>query len=133
MASFYSVQSPADAARLAAGGLPWPVGLQRANLGLGFYAWGLLTDAERYRTLLVGRGVAGLAIVEYEIADTALAAMTTLDLTLLSDEDVEAWMNQHSRYGAALPHDWNHVVRHTDKGVEHHFSATAFAQLKEAS
>jgi hypothetical protein len=46
MVRFFTVQSATDAARLAAGGSPWPTGLQRANLGIGLYAWDFLETAE---------------------------------------------------------------------------------------
>jgi hypothetical protein len=131
MARFYSVQTAADAARLRAGGEPWPTGLQRANLGPGFYAWDNAEDAERYRQLLEGRGVAGLVLVVYEIAEDRLNALRTLDLTRLSDAEVDAWMAQYSHYGDAQPHDWQRVIRNTDKGTEHYFAPAAFAQLGE--
>src|SRR5437764_220796 len=119
MARFYSVQSPDDAARLAAGGSPWPTGLRRANLGVGFYAWDSHDTADQYRVLLERRGAKGLSVVSYEIAVDDLNVLGTLDLTKLSDEDATAWLDRHSHYGDAAPHGFDHVVRYTNFGVEH--------------
>lgn len=131
MARFFSVQSPADAARLAAGGLPWPTGLQRANLGGGFYAWDSREAAERYLDRLQQHGAAALRIVTYEITEEELRLLKKLDLTQASDDDVNAWMAQHSHYGDAEPHELEYVVRNTDIGTEHYFAATIFGKLKE--
>ncbi len=133
MARFYSVQTPADAARLAAGGIPWPTGLQRANLGPGFYAWASLTEAEHYREVLERHGATDLRIVIYEAADETLATIKTLDLTRLSDDDVNAWMERYSQYGSAEAHEWEHIVRGTDKGTEYYFAASIFGKLREVT
>jgi hypothetical protein len=131
MPLFYSVQSRQDADRLTAGGEPWPAGLQRANMGSGFYAWETPETAEAYRRILEDRGVAELRVVVYEVAQADLDALRKLDLTLLSDPEVEEWMARHSHYGAAEPHDWEYVIRGTDKGTEHYFAAAVFARLRE--
>jgi len=131
MALFFTVQSQADASRLAAGGAPWPAGLQRANLGLGLYAWESLQEAENYRQLLVNHGATGLVVLTYAVNDVDMAALTTLDLTLLSDEDVNAWMAMFSLYGQGQPHNFEHIVRNTGKGREHYFAAPVFGQLTE--
>ncbi len=125
--TFYSVQNTADAARLARGGEPWPTGLSRANLGPGFYAWGSRADAESYLRRLEQQGATDLQIVAYEIAEGDLARLTTKDLTSLSDEAVDEFMDQYSHYGRALPHDYQHIIRNTGIGApEHYFSPDAF-------
>lgn len=129
---FYSVQSPADASRLAAGGEPWPGGLRRANLGPGFYAWDSLEIAERYRELLARHGARkDLQIIVYESSKADLDQMKTLDLTELGDDEANAWMEKHSHYGEAIPHELEHVIRNTDKGTEHYFAAAVFGRLTE--
>jgi hypothetical protein len=132
MARFYSVQSAVDAARLAAGGEPWPTGLRRANLGPGLYAWAARDLVEEYLRLLSERGVAGLRIVVYEIDDVELALLDRIDLTRLSDDEATAWMDEYSHYGQARPHGKQYVIRNTDMGTEHYFAASIFGMLREA-
>jgi hypothetical protein len=127
------VQSQQDAARLSAGGLPWPTGLQRANLGVGFYAWDSPEAAEHYRNRLQRHGATHLRIVVYEMADEHISNLKVLDLTRMRDEDVNAWMERYSEYGQALPHDWQYVIRHTDLGPEHYLAASVFSELLEVS
>jgi hypothetical protein len=131
MPRFYSVQSQSDAARLRAGGDPWPTEWQRANLGPGFYAWDNPTDAENYRQVLEQHGISELTIVVYEIDDKELAALRTLDLTRLTDAEVNAWMDQYSHYGKAEPHDWERIIRNTDKATEHYFAPVSFPRFRE--
>ena len=57
--------------------------------------------------------------------------LSTMDLTQLSDDDVNAWMAQYSCYGQAQRHGFEHVIRSTDRGKEHYFAAAAFDKLKE--
>ncbi|MFO0807655.1 MAG: hypothetical protein U0746_03445 [Gemmataceae bacterium] len=130
MARFYSVQSAADVARLAAGGEPWPTGLQRANLGSGFYAWDAADVADTYLRRLETRGVTGLVVTGWEVDDDALMAFKTLDLTRLPDEDVDAWLATYSHYGDARPHDFEVVVRLTNVGTEYFFAPPAFRLLR---
>lgn len=133
MAHFFSIQSAADTTRLAAGGSPWPTGLRRANLGIGFYAWDSQESAERYRDRLQKHGATDLRIVVYEITEEKLGSLKKLDLTQLSDDQVNEWMAKHSHYGDAEPHDWEYVVRNTDLKVEHYFSSAVFHNLREVS
>ena len=132
MARFYSVQSPADASRLAAGGEPWPTSMQRANLGPGFYAWAAQQEAERYQAVLENvHGLSALRIVIYEVPEEKIATMKKMDLTLLTDSQANAWMERHSQYGLAEPHGYEYVLRASDKGREHYFAATVFGQFRE--
>lgn len=130
---FYSVQTVEDAKRLSAGGSPWPSGLRRANLGPGFYAWDSREVAERYLQVLSRHGSESLRIVVFDVPDEVLKKMKKLDLTFLGDEEVNTWMERHSHYGDSLPHDFEYVIRNTDKGTEHYFAASVFARFKEIS
>jgi RHS repeat-associated protein len=132
--TFFSVQSADDAARLARGGEPWPTGLQRANMGPGFYAWGSRVDAEEYLRRLQQQGASDLRVAAYEIAEGDLAKLRTKDLTRLSDEAVDEFMDKYSHYGDALPHDYQHIIRNTGMGApEHYFSPDAFKLFGPAS
>jgi len=133
MPRFFSVQTPHDAARLAAGGVPWPTGLQRANLGPGFYGWGTRREDEQYQQVLEQHGASNLEIVTYEISDEKLATMKHLDLTRLTDDEVMHWMDRYSQYGTGEAHDWEYVIRGTDKGTEYYFAASIFTQLQEVT
>ena len=128
---FYSVQSPSDVVRLRGGGTPWPTGLQRANLGLGLYAWAAPEDSARYAEHLQKRGAVDLVVVVYEIADDDLAHLTKQDLTQLTDEEATAWLAKYSEYGDAESHDWEYIVRNTGMGTEHFFAASVFSRLRE--
>ena len=128
---YYSVQSPNDAARLRAGGDPWPVGLRWANLGPGLYAWADPNDAERYRAHLQQRGAVDLVVVTYEISDDDLPRLGKQDLTQLSDEDLAVWLEQYSEYGDGEPHGYEYVVRSTGMGTEHYFASSVFQRLRE--
>src|SRR5579862_4204369 len=130
MARFFTVQSRSDAVRLTAGGAPWPAGLQRANLGQGLYAWETLLEADVYRQVLLRHGANDLVILTYEAADIDIGGFAKLDLTQLSDDDVNVWMAQYSRYGQGLRHGFEYVVRNTDMGKEHYFAPAAFAKLR---
>jgi hypothetical protein len=131
MLRLFTVQSKTDVARLRNGGSPWPAGLQRANLGQGLYAWESHGDALGYRNLLSAHGAKDLDILEFKVADVDFATFSSCDLTLLSDDDVNDWMAQFSQYGQGLPHGFEHVIRNTDRGKEHYFSASVFARLTE--
>jgi len=121
---FYSIQAEDDAARLLAGGAPWPTGPSRAHLGPGFYAWGDRAAAEAYMAHLGGRGASGMTIVEARFGATDYARMVTRDLTSMTDEAASAWLGQFSGVGEA---GVDHVIRETGRfGVEHRFGPDAF-------
>jgi hypothetical protein len=133
MATFFSVQSAKDAARLAAGGSPWPTGLRRANLGIGLYAWDSRETADRYRELLQRHGASDLRIVVYEVTEDSLGQFNKLDLTALSDDEVNAWLEKYSHYGNAESHGWEYVMRLTEIGIEHYFAPAVFTKLVEVA
>lgn len=124
MRTFYSVQSEADAARLAAGGEPWPTGLQRANLGEGLYAWGTRAEAEAYAA-----GKEGASILELNMSNAEYSGLKSLDMRLMSDDAATAWLEQYSQYGQGLPHGFEHIIRQTGAGTEYYFSPTAFGKF----
>jgi len=133
--TFYSVQTSADAVRLARGGEPWPTGLQKANIGPGFYAWENRADAERYHARLTEHGVTDLQIVSYRIVNDDLVRLKTLDMRDLSDDTINDWMTKHSHYGgdSPVPHDYQHVIRNTGMRVsEHYFASEVFHLFREA-
>jgi hypothetical protein len=109
----------------------WPSGLQRANLGLGLYTWATSEDAERYAAHLLKREAVALVVVVYEIAEDELERLKKQDLTQLSDEDANAWLNKYSEYGDAEPHDWDYIIRNTGMGTEHYFASHVFNRLRE--
>ena len=113
------------------GGEPWPTGLQRSNLGIGLYAWASRVTAEQYGKLLENRGITDLVIIRYEILAGDLEALQILDLTPMADKEVNEWMMRHSHYGDAEPHEFEYLIRLTDKGTEHYFAANVFAKLRE--
>jgi hypothetical protein len=99
----------------------------------GFNTWATSEDAERYVAHLLQRGAVGLVVVVYEIAEDQVGQLRELDLTQLSDEDVNAWLNKHSEYGDAEPHDWKYIVRNTGMGTEHYFASHVFTRLREVT
>ena len=132
---FYSVLSSADVARLARGGEPWPTGLQKANMGPGFYVWETLADAERYRARWLEHGVADLQIIAYRIANDDLANLRILDMRNMNDDAINDWMERHSHYGGdhPLPHGYQHIIRNTGMAApEHYFSSDVFYLFSEA-
>jgi hypothetical protein len=94
---------------------------------------GTRQDAEQYQEVLERHGASNLEIVTYEISDEKLATMKRLDLTRFTDKEVMDWLDRYSQYGAGESHDWDYVVRGTDKGTEHYFAASVFNQLQEVT
>lgn len=130
---YYTVQDRSDRERLAAGGDPWPRGLPRAVLGPGFYCWSTLRQAEKYRRLLVGHGADDVEVVRYAINRSNLKALRTLDLRTMSNDELEAWLQEYSEYTYSpppKPHGFDCVVRKTGNvGQEHHFSPDTFRRF----
>ena len=127
--TFFSVQSEHDARRLHAGGETWPTGLERANLGPGFYAWDNEANAEAYLKLRSQREWAAdakLRIVRATISESDYQSLRMLDLRTWSDEDVDAWMELYSLYGEGRPHGYDHVIRGAGLGDEFYFSPDVF-------
>jgi len=123
--TFYSVQSEADAARLASGGTPWPTGLQRANLGEGLYAWGNQADAAAYAA-----NKPGSVIMQFNMSASDYSSLNTLDMGTMSEDAATEWMSTYSEWGAAQPHGFDHIIRPTSMGTEYYFSPNAFQLFK---
>ena len=128
LADFFSAQNAQHAARLRTGGAPWPSGLERANMGEGFYSWASSAEAENYKALLERHGANDLEVVKFTIDDSTLESLNTKDLRKLADADVDEWMEEFSHYGSANPHGFDYVVRKTNLGDEHYFSPKAFSK-----
>lgn len=129
--TFYTVQNEANAARLLSGGTPWPVSASRAHLGEGLYTWGSRSQAEAYMSLLEGRGVSGLRIMEATIPEAQYNALRAMDLRGIGDDAANAWLGRHSLlFGEGAPHGLNLVIRDTGNfGAEIFFSKDVFPLL----
>jgi hypothetical protein len=123
--TLYSVQSEADAARLASGGAPWPTGLQRANLGEGLYAWGNQADAAAYAA-----NKPGTVIMQFNMSASDYSSLNKLDMRTMSDEAATEWLNTYSQYGAGQAHGFDQIIRTTGAGTEYYFSPNAFQLFK---
>jgi len=125
--TFYTVQNEANAARLLAGGAPWPTGVSKSLLGEGLYTWGTRSQAEAYLALLETRGATGLQIIEARIGASQYQSLKMLDLCTLDDAALNAWMDQYSLYGQGATHGLEHVIRQTGNfGPEYFFSKDIF-------
>jgi hypothetical protein len=125
--TFYSVQGPEDAARLSAGGTPWPIEPNRAHMGPGLYSWGSKERAVNYFNIMNKR-VDNLEIMPFRISNKNLNSLNKLDLRPpVSDDAANAWLGKYSSlYGEGIPHDYEYVIRGTGIGAEHYFSNNAF-------
>jgi len=125
LATFHTVQSVADEARLNAGGNPWPVTDTRAQFGPGVYAWGSASEAQVYAARLGSRGVCGLRICEFSVYTSGLSR---LDVDSLANPG--AFMEKHSAlYGGTPNHGFDYITRGTQFGTEHFFGAGIFNRL----
>jgi RHS repeat-associated protein len=124
---FYSVLSPEDAARLRAGGEPWPDEPHRAALGEGVYAWGSEEEAQNYMNRLSGR-VPNLETVEFSVDDANLASFKQVDVD--AHADPEGWMQEHSKLWGGTPDpSIEYVRRQTAIGQEHYFNKSVRNKL----
>jgi len=129
---FYTVQDPADVARLRSSGEPWPIAPERASVGEGVYAWGSRAEAEAYRTLLraTASGQADLEMIAFQVSNADLRSLRQLDRTLLSGEQDENWLNRYSSlWGGTPDHGLEYIKRGTRFGVEHFFHKSVFRLL----
>ena len=125
LVTFYTVQTPADAQRLRSGGEPWPNGMSRANMGEGLYSWGTAEEAAQYAARMRAKGV-DVETVKLQMTKEAFNKLNGIDLTKMSDMDVDEWMERFSQYGEGNPHGKDYVARGTGMGTEHYFSPDAF-------
>ncbi|MDT0268762.1 DUF6531 domain-containing protein [Streptomyces sp. DSM 44915] len=129
---FFTVQSPEDAARLRGDGTPWPGDATRGQYGDGVYSWGSQHDAEAYADLLRNRRGADVEIMHFRVSEADFASMNRMDITALSSDDAEAFMDRHSRlYGDGAPHNFDYIRGFTSNfGNEHFFTPSVFCRLK---
>jgi hypothetical protein len=125
--TFYSVQGPEDAARLSAGGTPWPIAPNRAHMGPGLYSWGSRERATNYFNML-SKNADNLKIMPFRISNKNLNNLNKLDLRPpMSDDAANTWLGKHSSlYGEGIPHAYDYIIRGTNIGDEHYFSTNAF-------
>lgn len=123
MSTFYTVQGAADAARLRAGGEPWPSEPAKAALGQGVYSWATLEEAEGYARILAAKGADDLETMSFTVSEQALAAMRTVNVDLLTEKEAELFMGKYSQLWGGVPdHNFDRIIRGTNLGVEHFFS-----------
>ncbi|MBQ8188505.1 MAG: RHS repeat-associated core domain-containing protein [Lachnospiraceae bacterium] len=128
--TFYTVQNSADAKRLLKDGLPWPTDSYRANLGDGVYAWSNKEDALNYFNIKSKR-TSDLQILEFEVLQTDLNMMKKLDLTKMSDDEVNAFLECYARLNGGTPnHGYDYIQRMTGLGVENYFHKSVYKKLK---
>lgn len=126
----YTVYNDADTERLLEDGLPWPTEPRRANLGDGVYAWGSLSEAERYMEIKQRRTSEHLQILKCSISKKELAQMNTLDLRMFSDEEASLFLDTYARLNGGVPnHGYDYIIRKTTLGVEHYLHKDIFSKL----
>jgi RHS repeat-associated protein len=124
--SFYTVQSPAAAARLRTGGHPFPTEANRAHLGPGVYSWAMRADAESYAA-----NKPGAEILEFSISDNALAEFKQAHLGEMLDDAATDFMEKYSLlWDGDASHGLDYISRPTARGVEHYFSSSIFDKLR---
>ncbi|WP_412795279.1 DUF6531 domain-containing protein [Streptomyces sp. MS19] len=129
---FFTVQSPEDATRLRGDGTPWPGEATRGQWGDGVYSWGTRQDADAYADLLRNRRGATVEILHFRVSEADFTAMNRADITAMTPDDAEAFMDRHSRlYGDGVPHGRDYIRGFTSNfGNEHFFSTAVFCRLK---
>ncbi|WP_158261262.1 MULTISPECIES: RHS repeat-associated core domain-containing protein [Pirellulaceae] len=128
---FYSVLSDKAAARLAAGGEPWPTGMNRANLGEGLYVWGRKSDAVGYFTKRSLKGdfdpSYGTAIRSFRISNSRLRSFSRIDLRQVSGEAFDQFTDTYTAYADdMIPHGFDYVIYPRALGTEHFFDKRVY-------
>ncbi|MFF8864508.1 DUF6531 domain-containing protein [Streptomyces sp. NPDC015139] len=128
---FYTVQDPANAARLRGDGTPWPSEMHRAAYGEGVYSWETRAHAERYFERVSGRG-ANVEIVPFRIGADDFANLKRIDLLAISEDEATAFADKHSLvWGEGTPHGYDYVRAPTGMGQpENYFNKSIFHLLK---
>ena len=124
---FFSVQGSRGFARMFSGGTPWPNISNKAHLGIGLYLWESATDAKNYQKIFNGRNIS-TKILNFDISLSKLKKLKTMDLTKLSDLEVDNFLGKYSSlYGEGLSHNFDRVMRKTGNfGVENYFHKSTF-------
>ncbi|MFF4594178.1 RHS repeat-associated core domain-containing protein [Amycolatopsis sp. NPDC001319] len=122
---FYTVQGPEDAARLAAGGEPWPTAPNRAHFGPGVYSWGSEAEALAYAVNKVGSQILG-----FSVGEDVLDFLNQAHVSSMTDEEAGDFMSRNSLlWGGNSDHGLEYISRPTARGTEHYFSSGIFGEL----
>jgi RHS repeat-associated protein len=131
--TFYTIQSEADATRLANGGMPWPTGPTRAHFGEGLYTWGSKAEADAYLGIKISRpGVenANLRIMEFSIKKSDFRSLNKF-IVPTEDGPANLFLGKHSSlFGEGAPHGYDYIRRDGAAFTEHYFSKDVFPLLK---
>ena len=129
---FYGVFSDDAAARLAAGGKPWPTGMSRANLGEGLYVWGSRTDAASYLQIKQANpafdaAARGTRIRSFRVGNRDLNRFSRLDLRNVDEATFQRFIDNHTAYTDNFsPHGFEYVIYPRGAGAEHFFDRSVF-------
>ncbi|TWG20080.1 RHS repeat-associated protein [Micromonospora taraxaci] len=124
---FYTVQGPDGAARLRAGGDPFPTEPNKAHFGPGVYSWGTRGAAERYAS-----NKPGTEIMTFRIRNRDIKGLAQAHLGGMSDDDATYFMNRYSPlWDGDASHGLDYISRATGlESVEHYFSSGVFNLLE---
>ncbi|RCS49490.1 RHS repeat-associated core domain-containing protein [Bremerella cremea] len=129
---FYSVLSDKAAARLAAGGEPWPaLSESGANLGEGIYLWARRCVALRYLARKESRfdfdPSRGTAIRSFRIRNSRLQSFSRLDLRAVDETTFQRFIDTHTAYVENfVPHGMEYIIYPRGIGTEHFFDKSVF-------
>lgn len=71
-----------------------------------------------------------LTILQFDVSHSDLSKMKQLDLTQLSDDSVNDFLDRFARLNGGTPnHGYDYIQRATNIGIEHYFSKSVFEQL----
>ncbi|WP_219690767.1 RHS repeat-associated core domain-containing protein [Streptomyces anatolicus] len=128
---FFTVQSPADAARLRGGGEPWPSSMHRAHFGEGVYSWASRSDAERYFAIKSKR-TDELEMVRFTIPEAEFAKLRKADISKMTDDEADAFIDRYSLMSdtGKTDHGYQYITRPTNLGSEHFFDKSVMHLLK---
>ena len=118
-----------DGVRLLDDGTPWPIAPHKANLGEGVFAWDNLDDAQNYLKLKQSRTDVELKIYEFKVSSSNLAKMKSLDMTKMSDDAVDLFMNKYAKLNGGIPNHGLEYIRGTNIGEENYLASSVFKYL----
>jgi hypothetical protein len=89
-----------------------------------------MKEAETYATKLRSRGWT-VDIVTFRVSEDDFAAMNKADVTQMSSDDADAFMDRYSRlYGAGESHNYDYIRGYTGMGHENYFNKSVFSLLE---
>lgn len=137
---FYTVVGKADLQRLLTGQGMWPNDWDRANLGIGLYAFDSIDIVKQYKEIrektLHEKGInEKLSLVRIVFSEASIREMKKsgkeMNIRLLDPEEYEDWMEKNSSYGRQnvaggkikrqFLHRFFHVISLRAQGLEHYF------------